>query len=131
MSQKTVAIALFMLGAFAFGHCQPVTSSKRNVAGIEVYQDFKNKDLFYYAPGDLKLALEPDGKPEFQLLEMLYTGSSAYGDQGKNHFMNVVQFTVIMEQAAADALTTVREELGNRNVDLRPLPIRSIEAFLV
>lgn len=131
MNGKTVAIGLLLLGIFAFGHCQPVTSSKRNMGGMEIYQDFGNKDLFYYAPGDLKLALEPDGKPEFQLVEMRYTGSSAYGDQGKNHFMNVVQFTVIMEQATADALRAAREELGDKNVDLRPLPVRSIEAFMV
>lgn len=123
-----VGLVIFNLSS---GNAQPVASSKQIVENMEVYGDLKNSNLYYYAPGDLKLALEGDGKPRFQLLEMRYTGSSAYGDNGEKRFMNVVQFSVTMEQANAGVLRSVKQQLNKGSVDLRPLPVRSIKAFLV
>ena len=117
--------------AFASADAQPVGSSKQIFGNLHVYGDFKNDKLFYYAPGDLKLAMAPDGKPKFQLLEMRYTGSSAYGDAGEKRFLNIVQFSVSMEEASARALQEAKQQLGSPSVELRPLPVRSVEAFLV
>ena len=110
---------------------QPVGRSKREIGSLWIYNDFKQNNLFYYAPGNLKLAYEKDGKPRFQLLEMRYTGTSSHGDSGEKRFMNVVQFTVAMEEIDTDELKAVKEQLGASPIDLRPLPIRDIEAILV
>ena len=132
MTAKILVWLLLIIGFWSSsGNAQPVASSKQTIENVEVYGDLKNSNLFYYAPGELKLALEGDGKPKFQLLEMRYTGSSAYGDNGDKRFMNVVQFSVTMEQVTAKQLRSVREHLNPGSPDLRPLPVRSIEAFLV
>ena len=124
-------LALALLLAFSRGHAQPLSTSKQVFGDLQIYRDDKNEKLYYYAPGALKLAMESDGKPRFQLLEMRYTGSSAYGDNGERRFLNIVQFTVSMEQATAEALKAVKKQLPTSDVDLRPLPVRSIEGFLV
>jgi hypothetical protein len=113
------------------GVAQPVAHGKQEISGLELFGDFRNDNLFYYAPGKLKLALDPDGKPKFQLLEMRYTGTAATGDSGEKRFMNVVQFTVSMDQVSAEMLKEARLSLGSERIELRPLPMRSIEAILV
>jgi hypothetical protein len=110
---------------------QPIATPKRTIGDLEIYPDFKNRNLFYYAPGNLTLAQEQNGKPRFQLLEMRYTGTSATGNQGEKRFANVVQFTVQMEEASREALQQARQQLGGTRIDLRPLPIRDVEAFVV
>src|SRR5688500_13901883 len=82
----------------SYGQAQPTAIAKQLLDDIEVYQDLKHNNLYYYAPGNLNLAFEADGKPKFQLVEMRYTGSSSYGDNGEKRFMNVVQFSISMEQ---------------------------------
>lgn len=126
-----VCVWLMLLFNFSSGDAQPVAISRKTVGNVEVYRDLKNRNLFYYAPGDLKLALEADGKPRFQLLEMRYTGSSAYGDNGEKRFVNVVQFSVTMQPVSAAALQLVKQQLNQTSTDLRPLPVRNIDAFLV
>src|SRR5690606_24768688 len=98
---------------------------------VGVFPDFHDNSVFYYAPGELSLAYEPGGKPKFQLLEMRYTGSAATGNSGEKRFMNVVQFTVTMEQISAEKLEVLKQRLGGVDIKLRPVPIRSIEAILV
>lgn len=132
MATKSYAlwIALSLaLGGIA-GEAQPVSRDKRVIHGLEVFGDLRNESLFYYAPGNLHLAYEPNGKPRFQLLEMRYTGSSAYADSGEKRFMNVVQFTVAMDRVTAGDIRSVQLELGAGAV-LKPLPVRFIEAILV
>lgn len=130
MSDKLKLLALLLFSC-AYVDAQPVESSKQRFDAIQVYRDLKDDKLFYYAPGDLKLGMDRDGKPRFQLLQMRYTGSSAYGDNGEKRFLNIVQFSVTMEQAGADALKEVKKQLGSPPVDLRPLPVRTVDAFLV
>ncbi|TAE53995.1 MAG: hypothetical protein EAZ89_07005, partial [Bacteroidetes bacterium] len=111
---------------------QPVLSSRQILSGFLIYRDFKDKNVFYFAPGDLKLALSPEGKPEFQLLQMRYTGSSSYGDAGDKHFRNLVQLTVVMEAMTVAQATSIRQALApGANITLRPMPIRRIESSLV
>lgn len=124
-------LLLMLIVIFLSAEAQPVASSKQIIGDVELYQDLKRMHVFYYAPGDLRLALHDDGKPKFQLLEMRYTGSSAYGDQGDGRFMNVVQFTVSMDEVSSDALKNIRQQLRTPSIELRPLPVRSIDACLV
>ena len=108
-----------------------MASSKQEIGSLSIYKDFKDPKLSYYAPGSLKLAYEKDGTPKFQLLEMRYTGTTAYGDRGDKRFMNVVQFTVEMEEVSPADLKAAKQSVGSTPVELRPLPIRDIEAILV
>lgn len=111
-------------------YSQPVATSKQQIGELDIYHDFKDKTLFYYAPGKLNLALEKNGAPKFQMVEMRYTGTGVHGDRGENRFLNVVQFTVDMQQISADQLKEAKQQLDGRG-DLIPLPVREIEAVLV
>lgn len=125
-----LAPLLWALTLLSYCYGQPVASSKQQIGGLDVYQDFKNEKLFYYAPGKLNLAFESNGSPRFQMIQMRYTGTGVYGDRGENRFLNIVQFTVLMDRITSEQLAVVSEHLGRR-ADLRPLPIRDIEAVLV
>ena len=131
MHTKFCVSMFLIIVAAVSGQAQPVASSKQLLGEIEVYADFKNKNLFYYAPGNLALFVEPTDKPKFQLIQMRYTGTFSTGDNAEKRFMNVVQFTVSMDQIQSDELNALKEKLGKKSIDLRPLPIRDMEAFLV
>lgn len=130
---KIVALFVIITLGPGPGRAQPVLSSEQTIAGYKLYRDFKKPNLFYFAPGDLKLARETNGNPKFHLLEMRYTGTSCYADQGNKRFTNIVQFTVLMEKMEQEALKAIKNALRRqrRQLVLRPLPIRSIESFLV
>ena len=89
-------VFLFVMGVAPCLHSQPVATSKRQIGELDLYQDFKDKTIFYFAPGKLDLAREKNGAPRFQMVEMRYTGTGVHGDRGENRFLNVVQFTVLM-----------------------------------
>ena len=112
---------------------QPLLSTRKEVAGIEVFRDIEKSRLWYFAPGKLKLATEKDGKPRFQLVQMRYTGTGASGNQGEKRYLNLAQLTVWMEQISSEKLEEVREALGGsrRRIKLEPMPMKSIDAFLV
>jgi len=110
---------------------QPMIASKQLINDFEIYKDFKKPNLFYYGPGDLKLAEDINEKPLFQLLEMRYTGTSAYADVEEKRFLNVVQFTVLMNPISRTELKTIKNKLGGKYISLRPLPVKNVEAILV
>lgn len=123
---------VFVLLFFFAGQsqAQPQLSTEETIEGVKVFRDFKKVNTYYYAPGALKLALNTDGEPRFKLIQLRYTGTFATGDQGQSRFMNIVQFSVEMQQIDRELLNTIRQNLGNRAV-LRPLPLRNVEAYLV
>ncbi|HLT71664.1 MAG TPA: hypothetical protein VKZ75_03400 [Cyclobacteriaceae bacterium] len=130
MGIRLLCCAILLL-AFHLCQAQPMARDQRQIMDVGVFPDFHDNSVFYYAPGELSLAYEPGGKPKFQLLEMRYTGSAATGNSGEKRFMNVVQFTVTMEQISAEKLEVLKQRLGGVDIKLRPVPIRSIEAILV
>ncbi|MEZ4824926.1 MAG: hypothetical protein R3C61_01330 [Bacteroidia bacterium] len=126
--------SIFLLAAYSFSliTAQPVISGKKVLEGFEIYPDFKVAGLYYYAPGILTLATESNGKPQFQLVEMRYTGTACTDDQGAQRFLNLAQFTVRMAPMSAATLNLIRQKLPpSRTLTLKPLPIRYIESFLV
>ena len=125
----TVTI-LVIVNAFCL-NAQPNLSTKKVFGSLTVYQDYKIKNLFYYAPGRIFLGKEINGKPKFSLLSMRYTGSSATGNSGEKRFTNLIQFTVQLENPSAEILKLAKQSLGSSNVQLRPFPIKSIENNLV
>ncbi|MDX2249398.1 MAG: hypothetical protein SF052_21625 [Bacteroidia bacterium] len=112
---------------------QPVISAKQMLEGFEIYPDFKTPNVYYYAPGKLTLGTESNGRPQFQLVEMRYTGTACTDDQGQQRFLNLAQFTIRMTPMSPQALSTIRQTLtkGRITPTVKPLPIRYIESFLV
>ncbi|MEK7257537.1 MAG: hypothetical protein AAB316_22470, partial [Bacteroidota bacterium] len=100
MKQQTFtffwSIAACILAAASLP-AQPVLRSVQTIDGRKVFQDLKQKNVFYLAPGNLRLATEGDGKPRFQLLEMRYTGTACAGTGQEKRFTNLVQLTIKMD----------------------------------
>ncbi len=123
-------IGFLVLFSFNFSHSQPSLITRKLFDKIEVFQDYKNKNLYYFAPSKIVLATETDGKPKFSLLSMRFTGTNATGNAGEKRFLNLVQFTVNLDNPSADVLKNIKAQLG-KNAQLKPIPIRSIETQLV
>lgn len=129
---KRLLIFLLIVTFVPILHAQPVISGKMVLEGFEIYPDFKVQNLYYYAPGKLALGTESNGKPQFQLVEMRYTGTACTDDQGQQRFLNLAQFTVRMAPMSPSALNIIRQKLTKGKTPvLKPLPIRYIESFLV
>ena len=131
IKQTYLYIFLWMLPAFLIA--QPVLSTRQQIEGVDIYPDFKQEDVYYYAPAKLTLGTDPNGKPQFQLVQMRYTGTACANDQGDKHFLNLAQFTVKMVPIETAVLSSIQASLkkGRITPELRPIPIRYIESYLV
>jgi hypothetical protein len=128
------ASILFLFCFIAAGlMAQPAVSRKEIIQGIDVYPDIKKTAVYYYAPGDLILALDNFGVPLYKFFQMRYTGSLATGDQGKQSFRSILEFTVQMKHLETatidDILKTLK--LKTPKAELYPIPIKRMEAGLV
>jgi hypothetical protein len=102
----------------------------RPAGPLQVYPDDRNGLRFYYPPGDVVFAVDGDGKPDLHFLQIAYTGSRASGDLLTRDHRNLLSFGVEMVGPSAADVFAARGALP-RGADLRPLPIRRIEAALV
>jgi hypothetical protein len=102
----------------------------RPAGPLQVYPDDGNGLRFYYPPGDVVFAVDTDGKPDLHFLQIAYTGSRASGDLLARDHRNLLSFGVEMVGPSSADVFAARGALP-RNADLRPLPIRRIEAALV
>lgn len=124
-------VMCFCFLAMSFFVCgQPVLPRKKTIEGVAIYPDLKQKNTWYYSPGQLRMAVDLSGKPQFQLLQMRYTGFFAGGTQGQIRFMNVVQVSIRMEQPSSTVLKSVQQQLGTK-ATLNPIPMRNVEANLL
>lgn len=127
----------FLLFAFAFalqGMGQPVLNSKEVIEGIAIYKDYTKPGLYYYGPGKLLLAKAKAQRPDFQLTQMRYTGTACSGDQGENHFLNLVQFTLEMESIEPEIFDKLMAHLKQKTrkpMRLVSMPMRYIETFIL
>lgn len=106
----------------------------RNIEGLTVYPDTRYAGRFYYAPGDVVLDTDADGRPGFHLLSTRFVGTAASGDQGQTDQRNMLTFRVRLQPPDNTRLRAVRESLqANRRaaVDLRPLSIRRMPTRLI
>lgn len=106
----------------------------RNIEGLTVYPDTQHSGRYYYAPGDVVLDTDADGRPGFHLLSTRFVGTAASGDQGQTDQRNMLTFRVRLQPPDNTRLRAVRESLqANRRaaVDLRPLPIRRMPTRLI
>lgn len=100
-----------------------------------VFPDASHAALFYYAPGDMGIARTPGGRPELSFLHARYTGTGATGDRGRAFFRSVLTFRVKLATPTAaelrDARAVLRKSAATTSVELRPLPVRRLDAALV
>lgn len=111
----------------------PDLSSVRPVGSLRVIADHERPDVFYVVPADPALARRPDGRPDFSLVSLRYTGRSATADRGLVLHRTVLSLRLVLPAHDPAELERVARLLaaGGRRVELRPLPIRRIESALV
>lgn len=131
--QTRVLPVLFVFLMTGVIGAQPDMSKKYVVDSFVVYRDARIYNLFYYLPGDLKIATDREGKPDFRLLLMRYTGTRTYGDQGSQRFRNLLQMRVIHTCYSANDLRTIVQKLKAYSNDpvLKPMPVRNLRSVLV
>jgi len=128
--KKNIFIVTFFMFFSLCGKGQAVLSTQMEVKGFQVFEDLKDANKFYYAPGKLQLHYERDGQPTFKLIQMRYTGRGVTGNQGEKRFMNIVQFKVIMNQPANEELAEIRKMLP-KYAKLQPIPLSNVQAILI
>jgi len=124
-----ILCGLLSVRNFSFG--QPAWESRSMKEDFILFGDFHNPNLKYYAPGKLKLKMKENGKPDFVLTQLRYTGVSLSGDQGDKRFTNILQMNIEMESMDQAGLDNLRAlfQLSPR-IKLVPLPIRNLESAL-
>ncbi len=114
---------------------QPDFSRATVVEDLKCFPDATDVRTYYYEPGKLAIATNDEDKPDFKFIQLRYTGTAAYGDQGNFRFRNILRFRVLMTQPEKQQLLAVKLALAktqNRTtIDLRPMPIRNINTVLV
>ncbi|MEN1783494.1 MAG: hypothetical protein AAGF77_00005 [Bacteroidota bacterium] len=110
---------------------QPDFSSRQKIAGITIYKDHKDPQRKYYEPSGLQLKRTGSGAPEFDFLDMRYTGTACANDVGEKRFMSLVSFGVVRDPMSSDTLKSIEETLGFNRVRWAPLPISKIQAQLI
>ncbi len=112
---------------------QPDMANKLTFNDFVVYRDAKVPGRFYYLPGDLHIATNNEGMPDFKLLLMRYTGTRAYDDQGSHRFRNLLQMRIVLSSPAAESLTAVKQKLKayTPSPELRVFPIKNLKTVLV
>lgn len=115
-------------------NAQPDAASKQIINNIVLYQDYLKKDHFYYVPSGLRLITNSEGKPQFKFIQMRYTGTHAYGDQGDTRFRSLLSFSVAQNKPTNKELDQVTDSLRLKGLpakSLQPIPISNIKATLV
>ena len=112
---------------------QPNLATATKIQGITIYEDIKNPRYFYYGPGELKLAIDKEKRPDFNLLMMRYTGNAATGDKGDIRYRNILRLGIKMNHPSPDSLEMIQSGLKakHRRALLRPLPIHRLESVLI
>lgn len=124
-----VAVAI-ACGAAGAAHGMPDLRRGSDAGPLRVYPDDRNGRRFYYPPGDVVFAANAEGKPDLLFLQMAYSGTAVSGDQRAIVHRNVLSFGVEMAGPSEADVRAARAALP-RDADLRPLPIRRLEAALV
>lgn len=130
---RCVFTGLLLLAVAVSAVALPDFSNKQMAGSLIVYPDDKLKGVFYYQPGDLILATDQEGKPELNLLQIRYTGTAARDDRMVTMFRSLLTFRIVMNGPTPDEVRAAKEALasGGRRIELRPLPVRRLEAALV
>jgi biotin operon repressor len=111
----------------------PDLSLPREIGGQRVYPDAAKPGLYYLAPGDLEIAIDENGRPKLHFLQMRYTGTALYGNQGEAGVLSTLTIGVRLDVPTEPEMRALRKAVqtfAGRQVELRPLPITSLDAVL-
>lgn len=128
------ALAGALVTALATGAAaSPNLAEPRPVGKLTVYPDDRRPGLFFYGPGELAVVRRGDGGPDLHFVQTRYTGTTATGDRGRLLYQGLLSVRVAMQAPTASELDSARRALaaGPLPIELRPLPIRRLEAALV
>lgn len=132
---KLLRNIILILLVFIFKiNAQPDAASKQIINDMIIYQDYKDKERFYYIPYGLKLITDSDGKPKFKFIQMRYTGTYTYGDQGSHRFRSLLNFSVSQHVPTNQEKKDVTDALLSTGVNVKsfqPIPLSNIETTLV
>lgn len=130
---RCVFTGLLLLAVAGKAVAIPDFRNKQMAGPMIVYPDDKKKGVFYYQPGDLVLATDQEGKPGLHMLQIRYTGTSARDDRMVTMYRSLLTFRIVMNGPIPEEIRAAKEVLAssNRRVELRPLPVRRLEAVLV
>jgi hypothetical protein len=137
MNSSDRCLIMIVLIATALSHqpavAQPDLTSGKQAGALTVYADDRRPTLYYYGPKELELAQLDDGKPDVHFLLMRYVGNAAAGDRGMIVHRSLLSLHVILPTIHAEEIRTAKQALrtGGSDVELRPLPIRRLEAALI
>ncbi len=121
---------LALLGA-ADARAVPDLRLGRQAGPLRVFPDDRRPGLFYYPPGDLTLVTDAAGKPDFQFLQLRYTGTEIEGDTGVRRFRNIIAMRIALSGPTPAEVRAARTALGGAGVELRPLPVSRLEAVVI
>ena len=126
-------VALLVVALAAPLSAAPDLHSERPVGTLRIYSDASNARLYYYAPPEIQLVRDSDGKPDFHFLETRYTGTALSKDAGLTRHATLLSFRLELPRIPAQELTQAARTLGGsgRPAEIRPLPIRSLKTALV
>lgn len=130
---RGIVLALCAMTLATSAGAVPDLSTRRSVEGIVVFADDRAPGIYYVAPRDLRLVTGADGRPDLSLLDIRYTGSALSADRGLILHKSLLTVRVQLPSWTADDLSRCALALaeGGRTPELRPLPIRRIEAALI
>jgi hypothetical protein len=125
------ALALFCA---AHAGATPDFATQRRVGSVDVYWDDSDPARFYFAPGELAIAQDGDGRPRLQLMQLRYSGSADSGGDVAPMFASTLTLGVELRGPDPQELDLARRFLrklaGRSSIELRPLPIRALDASL-
>jgi hypothetical protein len=102
------------------------------VQGLTVYPDIALSNVYYYAPSSLSLSVGQDGKPDFKLTMIRFTGTTLTSNQGTKRFNNITQFKIVMKSVDNKILESVRIQLTKiSKIALLPLKLKRIDTQLI
>jgi hypothetical protein len=127
-----LALLLVAVHAVPLG-AAPNLSTGRKVYTLTIYADSTNAQLFYYAPPEIELVKDSDGKPDFHFLMTRYTGTATSADRGLERHKSLLSFRIRLPRVPAEELARAAQTLGapGRPPEIRPLPIRALKTALV
>ena len=131
--RSKLIIGLFYFSIF-YLKGQPILDQPLHLQGLTVYADVSLENVYYYAPNPLSLGTGQDGKPDFKLTMIRYTGTALTSNQGTKQYNNIVQFKIMMHSMDSKVLESVKAELAEKaksRIILLPLQIKHIESTLV
>ena len=88
-----IYILLLLLSLSFPAAAEVLLSRPMDIEGTTVYPDHRDKNVYYYVPGEFKIRTS-GGVPEFFFHRYRYMGTSATGDSGVYKGRGVILFTV-------------------------------------